>query len=74
MVICLNLPLGFADISKLIALLSIILIITSVIIHQNYRRANLTLDRHHLEKVALFLGLISLIPIAIIVFEIIIFR
>lgn len=73
MVIYLNFPLGFTDISKLIALLASILIITSVIVNQNYMHANLALNKHRLERAALILGLISLIPIAIIVLDIIMF-
>ena len=69
-----NFPLGFTDLSKLIALLSIILIITSVIVNQSYRNSNLSLDKRHLERFALILGLLSLISIALIIFEIIIYK
>jgi hypothetical protein len=64
-------PLSFNDISLWLAITSIILLITAELISLQYVQANLLIDKRRLGTVALTVGLLFMVTVAIRIYGII---
>jgi len=65
-------PLGFYEISLWLAISAIILLATSELVSPNYGQINLLIEKQRFRTVALTLGILFLLTIAIRIYQIII--
>jgi hypothetical protein len=63
-------PLSFWDLSLWIAIIAIILLITSELLSPNYGRTSIIINRKRLRTVALSLGILFMLTVFIRVYEI----
>jgi hypothetical protein len=66
-----QIPLGFWDVSLWLAVTAIILLITAELISPYYGQTNLRINKKKLKNVALVLGILFLITVAIRIYGII---
>jgi hypothetical protein len=66
------LPLGFWDISFLLAVTAIVLLITSELLSPQYGRANILIERKRLRTVALATSALFLLTVVMRIFELLI--
>jgi len=64
-------PLTFEDISLWLSITAIILLITAELISPQYGHANILIDKKRLRTVALGMGLLFMVTVAIRIYEII---
>ena len=64
-------PMGFWDISLWLAVTAIILLATAELISPYYGRTNLVIEKKRLKQVALLLGVLFLITVAVRIYGII---
>ena len=64
-------PMGFWDISLWLAVMAIILLATAELISPYYGRTNLVIEKKRLKQVALLLGVLFLITVAVRIYGII---
>ena len=69
-----NFPLNFGDISLLLAVLAVILVVTSGIISPYYGRLTMLISREKLRKVSLVFFVLFLATLIIRVFEVVLSR
>ena len=69
-----NFPLNFGDISLLLAVLAVILVVTSEIISPYYGRLTMLISREKLRKVSLVFFVLFLATLIIRVFEVVLSR